>query len=80
MSTTGSRSSRSAPTTTEAALAVLEVTTGGMRRIATYLGYSGSCPAARDLYRSIVDALKEDEAYGADNAYTLTARDGLVCE
>jgi hypothetical protein len=56
------------------------VTTGGMRRIATYLGYSGSCPAARDLYRSIVDALKEDEAYGADNAYTLTARDGLVCE
>ena len=38
------------------ARAVLDLTSGGMWRIAQYLGYSGSYPAARDLFRLIADA------------------------
>ena len=38
------------------ARAVLDLTSSGMRRIARYLGYSGSYPAARDLLGLIADA------------------------
>ena len=38
------------------ARAVLDLTSGGMWQIAQYLGYSGSYPAARDLFRLIADA------------------------
>ena len=38
------------------ARAVLGLTSGGMWRIASYLGYSGSYPAARDLFQLIADA------------------------
>ena len=60
------------------AQAVLEPTSGGMFRIANYLGYSGSYPAARDLFEVIVDACTEDDAYGPEHPDTLTARDGLA--
>jgi hypothetical protein len=60
------------------AQAVLEPTSGGMFRIANYLGYSGSYPAARDLFEVIVDARTEDDAYGPEHPDTLTARDGLA--
>ena len=56
------------------ARAVLDLTSGGMGRIARYLGYSGSYPAARDLSRQIADAYTEDEAYGPEHPDTLTAR------
>ena len=54
------------------ARAVLDLTSGGMWRIAQYLGYSGSYPAARDLFQLIADAHKEDDAYGAEHPDTLT--------
>ena len=38
------------------AQAVLALTSGGMWRIAQYLGYSGSYPAARDLFQLIAGA------------------------
>ena len=38
------------------ARAVLDLTSGGMWRIAQYLGYSGSYRAARDLFQLIADA------------------------
>jgi Domain of unknown function (DUF4062)/Tetratricopeptide repeat len=60
------------------AQAVLEPTSGGMFRIANYLGHSGSYPAARDLFEVIVDARTEDDAYGPEHPDTLTARDGLA--
>ena len=41
------------------ARAVLDLTSSGMWRIAQYLGYSGSYPAARDLFRLIADAHRE---------------------
>src|SRR5215831_18562959 len=46
------------------ARAVLGLTSHGMRQIATYLGWSGSYPAARDLFQLIADAYGEDDAYG----------------
>ena len=41
------------------ARAVLDLTSGGMWRIAQYLGYSGSYPAARDLFQLIADAYRD---------------------
>ena len=49
------------------ALAVLDLTSDGMRRIAQYLGYSGSFPAARDLYQLIADAYAQDDDYGPEH-------------
>jgi len=60
------------------ARAVLDLTSGGMGRIARYLGYSGSYPAARDLSRQIADAYTEDEAYGPGHPDTLAARNHLA--
>ena len=56
----------------------LQLTSGGMRRIATYLGNSGNYPAARDLFQVIADAYTEDDAYGAEHPATLGARAGLA--
>ena len=60
------------------ARAVLDLTSDGMWRIAPYLGYSGSYPAARDLFQLIADAHNEDPAYGAEHPDTLIARASLA--
>ena len=60
------------------ARAVLDLTSSGMRRIARYLGDSGSYPAARDLFRLIADAHTADDAYGLDHPDTLAARRALA--
>ena len=60
------------------ARAVLDLTSDGMWRIAQYLGYSGSYPAARDLFQLIADAHREDDAYGPEHPDTLAARDNLA--
>jgi hypothetical protein len=60
------------------ARAVLDLTSGGMWRIASYLGPSGSYPAARDLFQLIADAHSTDEAYGPEHPDTLAARSNLA--
>jgi Tetratricopeptide repeat len=60
------------------ARAVLDLTSDGMSRIAEYLGFSGSYPAARDLFQLIADAHQEDDAYGAEHPDTLAARHNLA--
>ena len=60
------------------AQAVLDLTSGGMWRIARYLGNSGSYLAARDLFQLIADARREDDAYGAEHRDTLAARASLA--
>jgi hypothetical protein len=55
------------------AQAVLDLTSGGMFRIAQYLGSSGSYPAARDLFQEIADARRNDDAYGPEHPQTLAA-------
>jgi hypothetical protein len=60
------------------ALAVLELTSGGMRQIAGYLGESGSYLAARDLSQLIAGAYNEDESYGPEHPGTLAARADLA--
>ena len=60
------------------ARAVLDLTSGGMWRIAQYLGYSGSYLAARDLFQLIADAHRDDGAYGAEHPDTLDARASLA--
>ena len=60
------------------AQAVLDLTSGGMWRIAQYLGQSGSYPAARDLFQLIADAHREDGAYGPEHPDTLAARASLA--
>jgi len=60
------------------ARAVLDLTSSGMRRIAQYLGHSGSYLAARDLSRLIADALTADNAYGPEHPDTLATRHDLA--
>jgi len=60
------------------ARAVLGLTSGGIWRIADYLGESGSYPAARDLFQLIADTCGEDDGYGPDHPATLTARTHLA--
>ena len=60
------------------ARAVLDLTSGGMWRIAQYLGWSGSYPAARDLFQLIADAHTGSDAYGPEHPDTLAARDNLA--
>jgi hypothetical protein len=60
------------------ARAVLGLTSGGMQRIADYLGKSGSYPAARDLFQLIADAYAQDDAHGPENRDTLVARANLA--
>ena len=60
------------------ARAVLDPASVGLSRIADYLGYSGSYPAARDLVRLIADTRTESDAYGPEHPDTLTARHNLA--
>ena len=60
------------------AQAVLDLISGGMFRIAQYLGFSGNYPAARDLFQLIADARTEDDGYGAEHPDTLDARHELA--
>ncbi len=60
------------------ARAVLDLTSGGMARIAHYLGISGSPLAARDLCRLIADARTADDAYGPEHPDTLSVRYDLA--
>ena len=60
------------------ARAVLALTSGGMWQIAQYLGYSGSYPAARDLFQLIADAYSQDEACGPEHPETLASRASLA--
>ncbi len=60
------------------ARAVLDLTSGGIGRIALYLGYSGSYPAARGLWQLIADAHADDDAYGPEHRDTLSARANLA--
>ena len=60
------------------AQALLGLTSVGLWRIANYLGYSGSYPAARDLFRMIADAHTEDDASGPGHPDTLNARGNLA--
>jgi hypothetical protein len=60
------------------AQAALDLTSNGMRRVAWYLGQSGSYPAARDQFQLIVDAYEEDDAYGPEHQDTLAARSSLA--
>jgi hypothetical protein len=60
------------------AQAVLDLTSGGLWRIAEYLGYSGSYLAARDLFQQIAHAYSEDDAYGPEHPETLAAHGDLA--
>ena len=60
------------------ARAVLDLTSGGMYQIARYLGFSGSYPAARDLFGLIANARRESDAYGPEHPDTLVARHNLA--
>jgi len=60
------------------ARAILSLTSGGLWRIARYLGHTGSYPAARDLFQLIADAYSEDDAYGPEHRHTLAARSELA--
>jgi hypothetical protein len=60
------------------ARAVLDLTSVGLRRIADYLGESGSYPAARDLFQLIVGAYTKDDAYGSEHPDTLAIRHALA--
>ena len=59
------------------ARAVLDLTSGGLWRIAQYLGESGSYAAARDLWQLIADGHMESDAYGPEHRDTLVARSYL---
>ena len=54
------------------AQAALPVTSAGLGRVASYLGYSGSYAAARDLQQAICGA--REQALGAEHPDTLSAR------
>ena len=60
------------------ARAVLDLTSGGMWRLADYLGQSGSYLAARDLWQLIARAYGADDAYGPEHRDTLVARANLA--
>ena len=60
------------------ARAVLDLTSGGMWRLADYLGQSGSYLAARDLWQLIARAYEADGAYGSEHRDTLVARANLA--
>ena len=60
------------------ARAVLDLTSSGISRIARYLGWSGSYPAARDLFQLIADAHTGSDAYGPEHPDTLAARSQLA--
>jgi hypothetical protein len=58
------------------ALAVLPSDSSGLWKVATYLGHSGSYPAARQIWQKIADA--HEAISGAENRDTLNARAHLA--
>jgi hypothetical protein len=60
------------------ARAVLHPASGGMARIANYLGSSGSYAAARDLFQVITEARVAHDAYGPAHPGTLHVRHSLA--
>ena len=62
------------------ALSVLDLTTGGIWRIAQSLGNSGSYAAARDLFALIADAHQGSRDYGPEHPRTLISRLELARE
>jgi hypothetical protein len=60
------------------AWAVLHPASDGMRRIAGYLGSSGSYAAARDLFQLIIDARRAEDAHGPEHPDTLGTRHRLA--
>jgi hypothetical protein len=60
------------------AQALLDLTSDGMWRIATYLGSSGNYLAARDQFQLITNAYRDDDAYGPEHQDTLAARNQLA--
>jgi Domain of unknown function (DUF4062)/Tetratricopeptide repeat len=60
------------------ARAVLDLTSSGIGRIAQYLGWIGSYPAARDLFQLIADARTDSDALGPEHRDTLAARGQLA--
>ena len=60
------------------ALAVLELTSIGMFRVATSLGCSGGYAAARNLFRRIEQAYEDAGAYGPEHPQTLAVRGNLA--
>jgi hypothetical protein len=49
------------------ARAALDLTSGGLRKTAQFLGASGNYPAARDLSELIADAMRTSPAYGPEH-------------
>jgi hypothetical protein len=49
-----------------------------MFQIARYLGFSGSYPAARDLFQLIADARNNDDGYGPEHPGTLVAQSNVA--
>jgi Tetratricopeptide repeat len=60
------------------ARATLDLTSGGMWRIARFLSSSGTYPAARDLFVLIAEAHRDDDAYGPEHRDTLAAFGNLA--
>jgi hypothetical protein len=60
------------------ARAVLQLTSEGSLRIARYLGFSGSYPAALELSSLIADAHRDSQDYGPEHPRTLAARHNLA--
>ncbi len=60
------------------ARATLELTGPGISRIADYLGWSGSYPAARDLVEAMVAAHRNSASYGPEHPETLSACHNLA--
>jgi len=58
--------------------AVLNLTSGGIRQIERYLGWSGSYLVARDLSQLIADAHTGSDTYGPEHPDTLAARNQLA--
>jgi hypothetical protein len=57
---------------------VLDLTSGGMSRIARYLGYSGSYQVARDLFALVAQAHQDNANFGPEHPETLGARANLA--
>jgi len=60
------------------ALTILPATNVDLRRMARFLGDSGSYATARDLFRQIVDGYEKDAAYGPEHPDALTALASLA--
>jgi hypothetical protein len=60
------------------ARAVLDLTSDGMWRIAQYLGFSGSYPAARDFFQQVADVYEQGDTHGPEDPVALIARHELA--